>query len=201
MIWARRKEERERIVTAGGDKKKEEIYVQSVRKNVEIFLSGCLRNKHSESKIWNHCMQKTRKHGVHRDKNGRIFSLKKKCAERKWQWRMYSPSGSKRYQLKRNRACGGGGRLLGVQACVHRGSASLFALRNAAGERVTWLGLDRVFWISPSLGGFLLVLFVFFQPSSSSSFFSPESDTSESIRKLEASSAGHVAHPAPRLTE
>lgn len=82
-------------------------------------------------------MQKTRKHGVRRDKNGRDFKKRIKCAERKWQWKMYSPSGSKRVQLKRNRAYGGGGGLLGVQACVHRGSASLFALRNAAGERVT----------------------------------------------------------------
>lgn len=61
-------------------------------------------------------MQKTRKHGVHRDKNGRdfFFFLKKriKFAERKWHWKMYSPSGSKRFQLKRNRAYGGGGGLL-----------------------------------------------------------------------------------------
>lgn len=95
---------------------------------------------------------------------------------------MYSPSGSKRFQLKRNRAYGGGGGLLGVQACVHRGSASLFALRNAAGERVTWL---RTEFLNQSENFYLFIYFYF-----------PGSDTSEHAG-LEGSPAGHVIPLAP----
>lgn len=111
---------------------------------------------------------------------------------------MYSPSGSKRFQLKRNRAYGGGGGLLGVQACVHRGSASLFALRNAAGERVTWLRSD---WVSESVREFrffcsfiysylFIHVFIFFPCQRPIRAFG-----------LEVKPAGHVVPPAPGLKE
>lgn len=41
------------------------------RRDISLWMSP--EQQHSVSKIWNHCMQKTRKHGVHRDKNGRDF--------------------------------------------------------------------------------------------------------------------------------
>lgn len=42
------KEERERIGNRKGEKKKFMVYFQSVRKHVEIFLSGCLRNNNTQ---------------------------------------------------------------------------------------------------------------------------------------------------------
>lgn len=65
-----------------------------------------LKSRHAETqKTW--CPSR-------QERKGFFFLLKKriKFAERKWQWKMYSPSGSKRFQLKRNRAYGGGGGLL-----------------------------------------------------------------------------------------
>lgn len=69
-------------------------------------------HQHSASKDLNHCMQKTRKHfcfpTVGTPRQGRKKKRIKICV-RKWQWKMYSPSGSKRFQLKRNWAYSGGG--------------------------------------------------------------------------------------------
>lgn len=64
-----------------------------------------LKSRHAENqKTW--CPSR-------QERKGFFFKKERiKFAKRKWQWKMYSPSGSKRFQLKRNRAYGGGGGLL-----------------------------------------------------------------------------------------
>lgn len=151
-----------------GGKKVFVIYFRSVWKHVEIFLGGCLRNNTQYPRFEiTACRQPENMVSIE-TRTEEIFKKSIKCAERKRQWKMYSPSGSKSFQLKRNRACGGGGGLLGVQACVHRGSASLFALRRWA-SHVTPAG--RSFWISRRVFRILFDFLIL--------FCSPCSDTSE----------------------
>lgn len=73
-----------------------------------------------------------------------------------------------------------------VQACVHRGSASLFALRNAAGERVTWLGLEFLNRAD------IFYLFIYLH------LFPRQRLVGTSGADIEL---GWSCHPAPRLAE
>lgn len=128
-------------------KKKEKKNIKSVRKHVGIFVSGCRRSsitQHPRFQI-TACREPANMLPVSQTPRQERWRGKKedqRCL-RKWQWRVYSPSGSKRFLLKRNGACGGGGQV-GVQACVHRGSASLSALPSAAAGGVAGLGLARL---------------------------------------------------------
>lgn len=93
----------------------------------------------------NHCMQKTRKHfpRVETPRTGRKKKRTKICL-RKWQWEMYSPSGSKRFQLKRNWAYSRVG--LAVCRLVYTEALRLFcALRSLLVVESCDFGLVRVF--------------------------------------------------------
>lgn len=77
-----------------------------------------------------------------------------------------------------------------VQACVHRGSASLFALRNAAGERVTWLGVEFLNRAE--------IFYLFIYLSIYLHLFPRQRLVGASGAEIEL---GWSCHPAPRLAE
>lgn len=63
----------------GGNKKKKKDIYDIFSEHVEIFVSGRLRNNNTQySKIFEiTACREPRKHGVHRDKNGRDLKKKK----------------------------------------------------------------------------------------------------------------------------
>lgn len=124
--------------------------VKSVRKHVGRFLSGCRRSSNTQHPRFKSLHAENEKTCCPcrkpRDKKARKC-FKKKCL-RKWQWKMYSPSGSKGVQLKRIWAYGGGVLVVVLVVCRLVYTEALrppFALPIAAGGWIMWLGLARVF--------------------------------------------------------